>query len=632
MRNQKKKYVAIGAIILIALAIVVAFGLNNSGKSIGGKPLAFGENQNIKVYYPLFASVCCESSINSWVPAVLTPKTNSQSYACPLASGGCRINGVPTVKCPGISWTHPLGWTSMWNMKLYNKGSQYPAYEFYKVPILSDKLPSTTAVPFSGRIEYQGSCLDNNIYLGGITTIIALFSKGADPTSAQLNIEYLNTYLTVHPSMGGPYGIPGSDLCQKQTIDINSINNPMKKEPISTDEAKANSANDIANKEFGGDAGNTDSQGIYLTRAPDQLYPGTSASCYRTVDKWVTLDDFGNVNPKGQYQGNDVICEYGSGLFKLETIKTVGDTIYLVPTQRLTSPDKFCCSDQDCKYLGLEYNCAKSEYTCKKVVGYCKSDVDCMPMGGVLKDQNCFQDSTSATFYTWNSVCNTLTNMCAPYPGTKTSVKCCPSFCSAYGKICDFQKGCVDIIPPKENCPPGQCCDKDNGFGYFAQDCAEGKSCCSKSQGVGTCKATCEPGSEEKCSGCWAWLKDKMGVKQECSTRIWSKIWDSLSCPFYFLKLGILAIVSLLALFLGQQFFSKFRLQPVFSWILGLFFAGLVAFIGYMFLEWHIIISALVIMIVGILIIGAIPGAPAFIGKSVGNLGKGYGEYRRSRR
>lgn len=139
----------------------------------------------------------------------------------------------------------------------------------------------------------------------------------------------------------------------------------------------------------------------------------------------------------------------------------------------------------------------------------------------------------------------------------------------------------------KENCPYG--CTYESG---------EYK--CDDSSGGGT----------EPCSSCWNWLKDKLGMEQDCTTGFIDSIKNALFCPFYFLKLAIVLVSSIFGLLLGQQFVEKnFKKVPgPVTWILGLLFAGLVGFLGYTFLEWYFVIPLLIIVVVGSMILNVIPG------------------------
>ncbi|MCX6748479.1 MAG: hypothetical protein NT076_02645, partial [Candidatus Pacearchaeota archaeon] len=144
--------------------------------------------------------------------------------------------------------------------------------------------------------------------------------------------------------------------------------------------------------------------------------------------------------------------------------------------------------------------------------------------------------------------------------------------------------------------------------------------------------ADCNP-SNPQCSTCWAWLKNKMGIQQICKIGFFSQIWDSLSCPFYFLKIAILFIASIFGLFFGQKVSARLFKIPLWAtWLLGVVFMGIVFTIGWLFLSWYYIIPAIAIVVAGVVIVSMIPGGPALVGRSAGNLAKGYGSYRSSRR
>lgn len=160
---------------------------------------------------------------------------------------------------------------------------------------------------------------------------------------------------------------------------------------------------------------------------------------------------------------------------------------------------------------------------------------------------------------------------------------------------------------PQDCYTPGNCF-KDESV------CTSNNDCCSKSCVNGICKP------KTSCSSCWSWLKDKMGIQQSCDIGFFAKIWDSLSCPFYFLKLILVLIASIFGLFFGKQFSEKMfkNLQSWAYWSLGILFAVIIGFLGYMFLTWYFVLPLLIITFVAGIIINAIPGGRFIREKIIG--------------
>lgn len=241
-----------------------------------------------------------------------------------------------------------------------------------------------------------------------------------------------------------------------------------------------------------------------------------------------------------------------------------------------------CCGDTDC---GSNAFCDRTTFTCKETA-QCSQDSDC----GVSEQCD----------YNLKQLKKPVCSLGKCSYQVLRSVDCCSDQDCADGYICSNEKTCVQSTIPKVNCP-SQCCVGDTR--YFDKPCPPDKPYCNN----GVCSAT---QSESKCSSCWAWLKDKMGIQQDCDIGFFQKIWDSLSCPFYFLKLAIVLFASIFALFFGKQFTQKmFKKQPEWLyWILGITFAGIIGFLGYMFLTWYFIIPLLIITFIAGIIINAIPG------------------------
>ena len=241
-----------------------------------------------------------------------------------------------------------------------------------------------------------------------------------------------------------------------------------------------------------------------------------------------------------------------------------------------------CCGDTDC---GSNAFCDRTTFTCQ-TSAQCSQDSDC----GVSEQCD----------YNLKQLKKPVCSLGKCSYQVLRSVDCCSDQDCADGYICSNDKTCVQSTIPKVNCP-NQCCIGDSR--YFDKPCPSDKPYCNN----GVCSAT---ESESKCSSCWAWLKDKLGIQQDCDRGLLQKIWDALKCPFYFLKLAIVLFASIFALFFGKQFSEKTfkKLHPTVYWGLGIVLAVVVGVLGYMFLEYYFIIPLLIIMFIGTIIINAIPG------------------------
>lgn len=585
MRKKTRKLLkvtGIGAIILLAVIILaLAFTYNSKSLSI---------SENSYVYYPEYRAVCCEEKTsNSWVDTKVLSSSNAEVYySCPSQTTLCRLQAQPTIDCKWYEY-------KVWSVKLYGtSGNTLNSWHNGVFGFFAEEYSGQPTFTPGQRVAYRGACVNylNLITPPDVFSLLFSVSWARAPDTSNLNIQNIETVLKYYNTQGVPGGtIPNTQFCNKAGTTINE----QKNEPKSGYDSKVEDAGEIADfvgENIGYD-GDTDY--TFLKNTPDQLFPG---QCALSIGRWSVLPGFGNLK---KYNGDWVICDLSMGLIKVEEIKTEGSGSYVVPTERLNKPNNFCCSNADC---GYGYGCI--DFSCQKGPGSCTTDLDCQPEGGYYLDDNCYQKE--GKFYKWNSKC--ILGKCS---GTDQEVKCCPSYCSAFGQVCDFNLGCQQVIPPTQPCPPGQCCNKNNLYGYYEQECSSSLECCNINGGVGTCKTECTNDDPDKCEGCWAWLKNKLGIKQDCDVGFWNNIWDDLSCPFYFLKLGILLVASIFALLFGQKFMLRtFDKLPLWStWVIGIVFSGLIFLIGYLLLTWYFVIPLVIIMVGSSIIFNMIPGATA---------------------
>lgn len=464
-----------GGVFLVALVI----GFTALAISGWEWPLTGQIFENKRIVYPLYSSVCCEAkNFGDWDSASYTNIASyMQSYVCPDSTTQCRVR-TPQIQCPGMGWTYPLGTTPVWYLEVTNPGDINPTS--YCNQFFCNQIPNNgREFSPSGSVRYRGACIDNVFFINptNIISIINLLNgRVVTPTYGHLDIEFVHTELWRYPAMEGQYSIPNTVLCTRNS-EVDAL---IKKNPVEKDLAQA--AKSIVEQEEGIDL---DPSQIYQGELSTSIFPMKPGQCYLTVDKWIDLPFWGNVNPLGQYLSQDVICSPSKGLIKIEEVGTLDGTGYFVPTQRLQQPNFFCCSHGDCLAYGIDYNCV--DYSCQKIQGYCNSDLQCQPQGGEMQDANCYKDRTTGKFYEWYGGCDLTTNTCKT--PTTTEVACCPSYCSQWGQWCDKKNGCKDAIIPKPDCPSGFCCD---GVTHQKQGCASGLQCCTTADPhVGVCQESC---------------------------------------------------------------------------------------------------------------------------------------------
>ena len=606
--KQKKKIVGIILIIGLVLITLVALGvikLNNSSSNVTTG--ASGD----KIYYPVFASIKCEEKgAQDWVNAEPISSSNKLvTFICPIGTSSCKVR-PPTVTCPDWSIYAPLGYSLIWSINVNDGGY---IHNFNNIPSIfgGENVPAD-GYQFSpgANLDFRAACHNNALDL--IPFLNQIFDLSIAPTTSNLGIQWIDTHLEVHPAFGGEYEIPNSALCSFDAAGINNqaLNKLKSNEP--TEASKANAESAAAN---GGSitsnnaVGDTNTNYYKIKNSPNQLAIGQDV---RSVDAWMTLDSYGNKNPLGQYQGNDVLCILGSGLFKLDTVGTEGGINYLAPTSRFSISGEFCCDNNYCKQNGNRpsYNCAFGEYVCKDTPGYCLSDANCQPDGGVLQDKNCYK-TNDGKFFLWASTC--VNNQCTP--AQQEEVKCCDSFCDAYGQVCNYNVGCQNIIPPNQPCPAGQCCDADNLYQYIPKNCDGTLNCCGKTNGVGVCKAKCELPPESKCADCDAfalstivgpfWSAKKCQAQDLIDTNPPYLHYPQsvLTCIFSFIKYLLVVVALIFGTLFSLDFLERFKsLQGdkkrlprfIISVILGLIFAaaiyfafwiGVILFIGFLIIK-----------------------------------------------
>jgi hypothetical protein len=212
-----------------------------------------------------------------------------------------------------------------------------------------------------------------------------------------------------------------------------------------------------------------------------QIAPGETKNI---VVGWAADPTWGNLNPLGRYNNQDVFCKPFTGLYEAKKIDTVGVNDYWQTGSILKSysgDNTLCCSNSNCASSVCEnYQC-----TIKPVCTYGQ----CNPVqkGLIIKDD---YTEEAGKFYHVVETCGN--DLCISQ--SKSEVKCTRNYCDRMStpqkKLwCDYEKGCVEVTVPQQ-CGNGYCCDGGN---WVAQSCTGNMKCC-KDLGDpyrGTCKNEC---------------------------------------------------------------------------------------------------------------------------------------------
>ena len=478
-----------------------------------------------RVYYPQKFSMCCDNVGDmNWVPVGDRQiDTYTKTYTCPSTTSQCRVK-EPDVECPGISFWHPLGWQRAWIIQYTDYDlTEYNYCNFHSLGICSEVPVNGLEFKSGENVQYAGSCIDRNVFLSptNFVKLLTLLNGGSQVASGNLKIEALRTGIYYDSPNVGRTLISGTDFCKApDTINQNELitlkNNELKDGLLDKVQAMAE---DLLDKSL-----DRVTPSVPTSSAKEASFPLRLGECITGVETWVDMPSWGNINKQGQYQGKDVICGSTIGIVEVQEVETYNNVKFYAPMNRLQPPDHFCCSNADCDLqfpLGT-YGC--ENYECVEGgQAQCVSDIECQPEGGLNQGRNCYRDLSTSEFYLYNSKC--VSGQCTV--ALKIEVECCADYCSQFGKQCDYETGCVDVIPPKPDCPPGQCCD---GYTHKPQQCSGDLVCClDKSiDHNGICKTY---------KDCYGSLPTGCMVDDDCSDDDWLTI-DSCQRTFLQKQLG----------------------------------------------------------------------------------------------
>lgn len=216
---------------------------------------------------------------------------------------------------------------------------------------------------------------------------------------------------------------------------------------------------------------------------------------------WQEVPGFGNINPLGQYDGQDVVCKAYTGIYRADKIGTVGGIVYYKQGSQLVSysgQNSMCCMHEDSQCAGgykcEGYKCVVKPVTCSE--GQCNS----WQRGTTLYVDKEIEES--GKFFLETATCDS--NACIQT--TKKEVRCTRAYCSRMfpegGYYCSHFEGCVKLPDVKKQCPDGQCC-KEGHSEYKVQNCPSGQECCiemvSNDPLRGECQSTCADIPKEDC-------------------------------------------------------------------------------------------------------------------------------------
>ena len=248
-----------------------------------------------------------------------------------------------------------------------------------------------------------------------------------------------------------------------------------------------------------------------------------------------------------------------------------------------------CCGDTDC---GSNMFCDVSIFSCKNKV-QCTTDTQC----GV--SQQC--DYTTKKLKTPKCSSGQCTY-------SEISVDCCNDQNCAQGYFCNVEKKCEQRINTCTTCPYECCVDQCTpSGGFFDRPCSSEKPYCDK----GVCSS--EPPKPSTCKTCDAYAQSTLlgwlFPSKKCDTKGWTFSWNFLpqngsTCIINFLKLIAVPIIFLISLFVGADFFSKFKFTKKNKWIIwiaSIIFAGLLGFLVY-FAFWVGLILFILYLILSIIL------------------------------
>jgi hypothetical protein len=419
-------------LIPILLAVVgIAVFIGFSGYLPIGAPAAAVANTSIM--YPIKSSVCCqEVGAHAWVDAAVRLQQYSQNFTCDKGTTACQLNNPTTLYTCSGGLTGGYQYEKVWKIELYKNGIKTHTYcnsrfvnSIYS-PECEQLIDGASFYP-GEFVSYKGGCLDNLVINWNVDDAVRQVTVAALVNPSPF-IKYIDTQLVSYKPFGEYTTISNTPLCiQNQDARAQAGNTPV-------DKGLFDQIITAATQIFGTNSQTTGKSDIgYLADLNNnQLRPG---QCYSAVALWYPVPSYMNMNPMGQYNGQDVLCAgEGTGLFKLTTVSTQNGANYVVPYTRLTAPDKFCCSNQYCQQnYGTNYGCVN--YQCQLGGSSCRSDIECQ----TDQTPNCFV--SGASYYTRESRC--VSGSCV---NTDSQVACCPNVCTQQGSYCDYTKGCIPSV------------------------------------------------------------------------------------------------------------------------------------------------------------------------------------------
>ena len=206
---------------------------------------------------------------------------------------------------------------------------------------------------------------------------------------------------------------------------------------------------------------------------------------------WDSTAIIGNIDPLGMYNGKDVYCVAGTGLYEINSVGTYGGSTYYIQGNQVLNFQSSggCCGTEtgECSggYVCENYKCVQKAVTCTE--GQC----------------NQWQKGTTITLDDEQIISNEpylVTVSCdinSCLHTTKKKVGCTKEYCDNFDTAADDyycptdHSACLKVSV-KQPCPDGKCCEERN-LDYTPGSCISGLQCCKETTYslIGSCQESC---------------------------------------------------------------------------------------------------------------------------------------------
>jgi hypothetical protein len=442
---------------VVGIAVLSNSGINfNLGSTIGtGFSPEYPANPFNKIFNPVWGQIDCKSGGVKTSSATYTMNKNGDwatySWTCNNIGNYCYIAKVDSV-CPE------------------RKDAIFG--NLYKY--------TTTEITINGRSASVGSSFSIGetaiIRVQCVYTALLLESPYSAPNAfVQFSADQYKLYVTSHGYTAGGY-MDGTENCKLIGESATKLKDAQPSEATFIEQFLGIKLNNV--------------------NIGDNIPPLTTKN---VIVGWREDPTFGNMNPSGKYNGQDVLCIPYNGLYNVKTVGTNGGVTYYMKGSVLktySQDNTLCCDNTNAPtgYYCENYKMSQKPSTCTK--GSCAWSADQCGVQGT-----CVDDGTNYYIKTFSCV-----NGCCEEK--REYQKCCLATCDRVSTAsdkyyCNPQVGCVKISTDLE-CGNGYCCNV-NGVGkqwsdaskspYKTQGCTltDLKCCYSNVNDVyrGTCMKDC---------------------------------------------------------------------------------------------------------------------------------------------